>query len=432
MVSVRPPTSGWRRYEISLLCAAATVLCYADRTNIGIAIPAFQPDHAVQGQILSAFFYGYIATQLIGAYVATVFGPKRVLMIGVLTWTIFDLLTVPFATSPVLLWIARVGMGFGEGVVFPCLYNIAASWYPQPERSRLNATVSGGMDLGTIVAMVMSPLLMAQFGYAAIFYTFGSLTSLWILLFLWRGSDSPETDALIESDECDYIVVYRRDETKSPSATELQYTTWPIIAIYVSHFCYNYGWYVLLSWIPQYFRLQLNLELASSGIAAAVPYICGYLGVITWGFLSDWLIGRGLRVLTVRQIMNGIGMVGAAIALYCLRFVASAPAAVALLSMTLFLSRAATSGYWVNMLDVAPRHAGHLMAVSNTISTVPGIFGNIVTGAILEKSGDWNMVFSIVTAILVCGGFFFQLCASDESQEKPKRTLDDKTPLLAK
>ena len=32
------------------------------------------------------------------------------------------------------------------------------------------------------------------------------------------------------------------------------------------------------------------------------------------------------------------------------------------------------SGYLSNMLDLAPRHAGALMGISNTVATLPGVF----------------------------------------------------------
>jgi hypothetical protein len=53
-----------RRYIITALCFIVTTICYADRTNIGIAIPAFVTDKNEQGLVLSAFFYGYLITQV--------------------------------------------------------------------------------------------------------------------------------------------------------------------------------------------------------------------------------------------------------------------------------------------------------------------------------------------------------------------------------
>ncbi|RHY66632.1 hypothetical protein DYB30_013454, partial [Aphanomyces astaci] len=166
-------------------------------TNIGVALPSFEPDHAKQGRILSAFFYGYICTQMLGAHWAFMHGPKRVLLLGVCVWTLFDLLTIPTASTPTLLWLVRAGMGLGEGILFPSLHVVAASWYPVSERSRLMSFVSSGVDLGTILSMSVAPLLLSSFGWPSIFFTFGGLSVLWLLAFVWRGSSNPETDKFI-------------------------------------------------------------------------------------------------------------------------------------------------------------------------------------------------------------------------------------------
>ncbi|OQR93703.1 sialin, partial [Thraustotheca clavata] len=441
-----------RRFEIALLCAVGTLLCYADRTNIGVAIPAFEMDHALQGQVLAAFFYGYICTQYFGAWLASKLGPKNVLLGGVAVWSLFDLLTVFCVNSPVLLWCTRAAMGLGEGILFPCMHNIASGWFPVHERSRLNSFISSGMDLGTILSMFVAPFWMQYYGYQAIFYFFGCLSTLWLVVFFWRGSSRPETDRYINSHEADYIIETRNTAASKEFLTphSSRSTTPPILpwkayfsskalwAIYCSHFTYNYGWYVLLGWTPQYLRLVLHLELEASGVAAAVPYICGYLGILFWGWLSDYLLACDIRLVAVRKFTNNVSFFGSAVCLYLLRYASSTFQAITMLCITLFLSRAAVSGYWINMIDIAPRHAGHVMGISNTMATLPGIIGNILTGEILYRSGDWNLVFEITSIILILGGLVFQLWAQDHDvfantqQFSNEDILDENSPLLSK
>ncbi|KDO33582.1 hypothetical protein SPRG_19213 [Saprolegnia parasitica CBS 223.65] len=408
------PEQTYRRYEMALLCTMGTLLCYADRTNIGIAIPSIEPDHAKQGQILSSFYYGYICTQLLGAHWASIYGPKRVLVAGVVVWTCFDVLTITTASSPAWLRVVRVGMGLGEGILFPTLHTLSASWYPATERSRLMSIVSSGVDLGTIVAMAVSPLLLASLGWRSIFLLFGLLSTSWVLLFLWRGSSKPETDAYITTAEKATILSQRGSLiASSPPPWRRLVLNKHAWAVYAAHFAFNYGWYVLLGWMPQYFREKLHLSLASSGLAAACPYIAGYVGVLFWGMVSDRLLQR-YRVLHVRQTMNAIGLLGAALALYLLRYAASAPSAIAMLCLTLFFARAATLGYWVNMVDIGPSCAGHIMGVSNTIATLPGILGNVLTGYLLgHGAGNWDLVFDIASALLVLGAVVFQVLSTD-------------------
>ncbi|OQR86364.1 sialin-like protein [Achlya hypogyna] len=407
------PLQRYRRYEIALLCTIGTLLCYADRTNIGIALPAFEKDHVKQGQVLSAFYYGYICTQILGAHLAARYGPKRVLLCGVLMWTCFDLLTIATVSAPLWLRIARVGMGLGEGILFPTLHTLSAAWYPAIERSRLMSIVSSGVDLGTILAMGVSPVVLEHLGWRAIFVVFGALSSVWIAVFAWRGSSKPENDSFITLAEKAAILAQRGSVVADSPPWRALVSNRHAWAIYASHFAFNYGWYVLLGWMPQYLQQKVGLTLASSGLAAACPYVAGYVGVLFWGYVSDVLL-RNHRVLTVRKAMNGLGLVGAAVWLFLLRFASSAPVAVAMLSATLFFARAATLGYWVNMVDIGPSCAGHIMGVSNTIATIPGVVGNVLTGFLLGKDArNWDAVFLIACILLVAGAAAFQIGATD-------------------
>ena len=60
------------------LCATAIAICYADRANIADAIIPMSQDmgvgSSVQGLVLSSFFTGYGATQILGGTLADTFG----------------------------------------------------------------------------------------------------------------------------------------------------------------------------------------------------------------------------------------------------------------------------------------------------------------------------------------------------------------------
>ncbi|DAZ98007.1 TPA: hypothetical protein N0F65_005165 [Lagenidium giganteum] len=432
------PPVGRRRYNIAFLCLCVTIICYADRTNIGIALPAFLDSKEQQGQVLSSFFYGYMATQIVGGFCAAKVGAKSVLLTGVIVWTTFDLATIVASRCLACLFLVRAGMGLGEGILFPCMHQISGAWYPLQERSRLVALVSSGSDLGTITALIVSPAILATSGWQRIFVCFGILSFIWVVVYSFLGASDPEHDAFISDEEKRFIVNNRslhgassvRDQMAAPLSPSrsapihknVDHINWHVLltsrpawAIYLAHFCYNYGWYVLLGWIPQYFRQELHVDLGKNGFSAAIPYVCGYLGVMLFGRLGDLLVAKGHRVLHVRQLMNGIGFFASAFFLYSLRFAQSATSAVILLSLTLFCGRASMAGYWVNMIDIGPRHAAHVMGVSNTIATIPGIIGNLITGQILEKTGSWDLVFGIASFILVLGGIIFHCNASDKS-----------------
>jgi MFS family permease len=317
-------------------------------------------------------------------------------------------------------------MGLGEGVLFPSLHQIAGSWYPLQERSYLVALVASGIDLGTILSLVVAPLILNAWGWPWIFGVFGALSLLWVLAFAVWGYSRPEDDPHISGQELDFIqrnrtadhpghVAVDADEDKSAVDWRVLLGSRAAWAVYVAHICTNYSWYVLLGWSPQYCQQVLKIDL--DGGVAAIPYVAGYAGTMLFGRLGDWfVVTYGARELHVRQGMNALSLLGSAFFLYSLRFAQSAGVAVTLMAFALFTSRASNAGFWVNMIDIgAPSHAAHVMGVSNTLATIPGIVGNVVTGKILAATGDWNMVFGVAAAVAVVGAVVFHFNASDES-----------------
>ena len=111
------PDYSWR--WILAMTTAAIFICYADRSNISVAIlemaNEFKWDESFQGTVLSAFFLGYAGTQLIGGTLADRYGGKTVLTAGVLCWSAFTFLTPDAAMlGSGTLISCRVLMGLGE------------------------------------------------------------------------------------------------------------------------------------------------------------------------------------------------------------------------------------------------------------------------------------------------------------------------------
>ena len=69
-------------------------------------------------------------------------------------------------------------------------------------------------------------------------------------------------------------------------------------------------------------------------------------------------------------------------------------------------------------MDVAPRHAGVLLGLSNTLATLPGILCNITTGWILQAMGlpGWTLIFGIACSLELAGTCTYLWLASGEAQ----------------
>ncbi|XP_052186569.1 sodium-dependent phosphate transport protein 1, chloroplastic isoform X2 [Diospyros lotus] len=409
-----------KRWVIVILCFSAFLLCNMDRVNMSIAIlpmsQEFNWNPATVGLIQSSFFWGYLLTQVAGGIWADTVGGKAVLGFGVVWWSIATALT-PFAARvglPFLL-VVRAFMGIGEGVAMPAMNNLLSKWVPVGERSRSLAFVYSGMYLGSVTGLAFSPLLIHKFGWASVFYTFGSLGTVWFAVWLNKAHSSPLEDPQLRSAEKKLIL-----SSSSISKEPVKSIPWrlilskpPVWALIVSHFCHNWGTFILLTWMPTYYNQVLKFNLTESGLFCVLPWLTMAFSANLGGWIADTLVSRGLSVTTVRKIMQSIGFLGPAFFLTQLSHVDSPAMAVLCMSCSQGTDAFSQSGLYSNHQDIAPRYSGVLLGLSNTAGVLAGVFGTAATGYILQH-GSWDDVFKVSVGLYLVGTVVWNLFSTGE------------------
>uniref|UniRef100_A0A2P2M2A7 Uncharacterized protein MANES_02G121100 n=1 Tax=Rhizophora mucronata TaxID=61149 RepID=A0A2P2M2A7_RHIMU len=352
-----------KRWIIVILCFSAFLLCNMDRVNMSIAIlpmsAEFNWNPATVGLIQSSFFWGYLLTQVAGGIWADTVGGKLVLGFGVVWWSIATALT-PVAAKvglPFLL-VVRAFMGIGEGVAMPAMNNILSKWVPVSERSRSLALVYSGMYLGSVTGLAFSPYLIHQFGWPSVFYSFGSLGTVWFAVWLNKAHSSPLEDPQLRPKEKLQIVA------NSASKEHVKTIPWgsilskaPVWALIVSHFCHNWGTFILLTWMPTYYHQVLKFDLMESGLFCVLPWLTMAFSANLGGWIADSLVSRGLSVTTVRKIMQSIGFLGPAFFLTQLSHVDTPAMAVLCMACSQGTDAFSQSGLYSNHQDIAPRYS---------------------------------------------------------------------------
>jgi ACS family sodium-dependent inorganic phosphate cotransporter len=398
-----------RRYTIVALFALGTALCYIDRVNISIAIIPLARDRgyddAAKGLVLSSFFWGYLWLQMVGGWMADRFGGKRVLAAGVAVWSIATFLTPPAASiSFGVLLLTRVFLGAGEAVNFPAVHSIAARWTIESERARaISLHFSGGV-FGTIIALLISPALVIDFGWPSVFYVSGALGIVWLVAWQLKASDGPEDCDGVSPDELAFIKANRPDAPLADSipwrAILREKAVWAIV---IAHLCNNFGFYILLLWLPSYLNHTFGVPMERLGRLTVIPYIAAFLMQNLSGWAADSLHKRGFAVGAVRKSLQAAAFTLGGLPLLWLPAIHTPHAAVALVTISLAGTAIGSGAFAVNHLDVAPRYAGILMGLSNTAATLPGIIGVAAVGFILQTTGSFAAAFYMTTAIYAVG-----------------------------
>ncbi|XP_023754258.1 ascorbate transporter, chloroplastic [Lactuca sativa] len=408
-----------KRWVIVLLCFSAFLLCNMDRVNMSIAIlpmsKEFNWNSATVGLIQSSFFWGYLLTQIVGGIWADKIGGKQVLGFGVIWWSVATVLT-PIAAKiglPFLL-VMRAFMGIGEGVAMPAMNNILSKWIPVSERSRSLALVYSGMYLGSVIGLGISPILIQKFAWPSVFYSFGSLGSVWFAFWLAKAHSSPTDDPELSAEEKKYILggsVSKEPVTEIPWRLILSKA--PVWALIVSHFCHNWGTFILLTWMPTYYNQVLKFNLTESGLLCVLPWLTMAVFANIGGWIADTLVSRGFSITTVRKIMQSIGFLGPAFFLTQLSRVKTPAMAVLCMACSQGSDAFSQSGLYSNHQDIGPRYAGVLLGLSNTAGVLAGVFGTAATGYILQN-GTWDDVFKVAVVLYLIGTLVWNLFSTGE------------------
>ncbi|KAH9701642.1 Sodium-dependent phosphate transport protein 1 [Citrus sinensis] len=305
-------------------------------------------------------------------------------------------------------------MGIGEGVAMPAMNNILSKWVPVAERSRSLALVYSGMYLGSVTGLAFSPFLIHRFGWPSVFYSFGSLGTVWFTVWLSKAHSSPAEDPQLRPAEKKLIV--SSCASKEPVKTipwGLILSKPPVWALIVSHFCHNWGTFILLTWMPTYYNQVLHFNLTESGLFCVLPWLTMAFSANLGGWIADTLVSKGLSVTTVRKIMQSIGFLGPAFFLTQLSHVDSPAMAVLCMACSQGTDAFSQSGLYSNHQDIAPRYSGVLLGLSNTAGVLAGVFGTAATGYILQH-GSWDDVFKVSVGLYLVGTAVWNLFSTGE------------------
>ena len=400
-------TSRWPDwYTVVLLCGAAVFISYIDRTNISVAAIAMQEqfkwDETTKGYVLSSFFVGYLLLMIVSGALANRYGGKIVLGVAVIWWSLFTVLTPPAAMLSLPMLIAsRIALGLGEAAVFPASINMLARWVPVASRSRATAFFSSGLSLGTMVSFPLTGWLVRDFGWPVPFYLFGAVGFVWAAVWFTKvgsGRGIPEESATASRS------IPWRALLSTPAV-------WGII---VAHFCSNWCLYVMLAWLPSYFKTTFGLSLANAGLLSAAPWAAYFVMANVGGWWADRLIRNGRSTTFVRKLMQVSALVGIATCMLLLPLAGSATTGMILMCCAGGTMSLCLSGFAANPFDVAPRYADVVWGLSNTFGTMPGIFGVAVTGWLVDQTGSFNAPLMLTAAVSVVGAIVYLTIGSGE------------------
>lgn len=389
-----------RKGTLLTLLVVAVGINYVDRGTLSVAKPdlaaEFRIDDTRMGFLFSAFFWSYALFQIVAGWFVDRYDVKWVYAIGFLVWSLAT------AAMGVLsgFWVffaLRLMLGIGESVAYPATSRILAANYEEERRGFANALIDAGTKVGPALSTLLGGLVVAHFGWRALFLVVGLGSLVWLIPWL----------ALVPSEKRERVANHRTGSGVPWSALLARREVW---VTSLGMFCLGYAWYFLVSWLPAYLVEERGFSKEEMAIFGSLPFWAVAVTSLCGGWFSDRWIRAGGPPTRVRKTFLVTGFLLCALFMIvavrapdsgdCIGWLTASCAALGFFSSNVWAVTQTLSG---------AEAAGRWTGLQNCIGNLGGVVSPIVTGMIVTRTGSFQLAFTVSAAMLVIGAVLYAL-----------------------
>lgn len=409
------PRIGHQRFFVLALITLVLALSTGDRATLSVAGPGMAREiglnHADLGWLFSAFSWSYFLAQVPSGFLVDRVGAKYSILAGLAGWSLATVLMsgVGYVAFPVVaLFALRFLLGLLEAPVAPASARVIAAWFPSDERGIAGAIFNSAQYVSLALFTPLMGWLAHAFGWAHIFSVMGVIGL--VLALVWAAIYyAPLNHPRVRQTELDYIraggALLELGGAPSAVPPPPPGTTVSVGAllrsrmlqgVFLGQYCIASISTFFISWFPTYLVEARHFSILQAGFVASLPAICGCIGGVSTGFVSDWILRRTGSLSLARKLPITAGLVLTACIILC-NFTASNVLVVTLMSIAFFGKGFGSLG-WTVVADTAPREAiGLTGGIFNACGSVGGIIMPVAIGYILQTS------FSFAGALVFVG-----------------------------
>jgi len=377
---------------VVLLLALAVFINYVDRGNLATAAPLMKDELGLTagqlGVLLSAFFWTYMPGQMVAGWLAEKINPYRALALGLAVWSIATALT-GLAAGFAMFIALRLLLGLGESVAFPCSSKLLAQHLPPHRLGLANGLIALGLSLGPAFGTFTGGMLMAQLGWRQVFILFGVVSMLWLWPWLVAtrrlsaADDGPKVDAAPP-----FRAILARREAWGAG---------------LGHFCCNYGFYFVISWLPLYLVKSRGFSVSQMAELGGLIYLVYAASSLAVGWLSDrWMAAGGSATLVRKTIICSGNVLTALAMLGCM--IGNAPVVIAsLFAAGVSFGFGSPNIFAIGQTLAGPRAAGKWVGFQNCVGNFAGIVAPIITGFVVDSTGEFTWAFAVAGLVSLTG-----------------------------
>jgi MFS transporter, ACS family, tartrate transporter len=316
--------SALRKIYIRLLPLAVLsyFLAYVDRINVSFAALTMRGDlkmsAAAYGFALGTFYWSYFLFEVPSNVVMEKVGARLWIARIMITWGLLACATA-YVVGATSFGVVRFLLGAAEAGFFPGLVLYFTYWFPSYHHARIVSGFLIGLPIAVAAGAPLSTALLGLDGlldlkgWQIMYLAEGIPTLLIGILTLFVLTDRPEQAKFLTQEEKAWLSQRLAAERIAKEAVRTFSVRESLIDPKVLLLSLNYLGIVtaslgMLFFIPQIIKSLGVTSNMAVGWLTMVPYICGGVGLIVWGAISDRMDERRWNLL-IACIVSTLGLV---------------------------------------------------------------------------------------------------------------------------
>jgi sugar phosphate permease len=409
---------GGVRWLVLALIFIVYTAAYADRANIGIALPyikaEFRLSNTETGLIVSLFSWAYAASQIPSAFLVRRLGVRTMVPACMVVASAITA-GIGLAGSAIGFKIGRLALGVVEAPLGVSMMTAINNWFPPREKGTAAGAFLAASKFGPVLVPPIGAMIILSLSWHWVFLLFAIPGLLFAVVWRLLVANDPAQSRFVGPEELAHIrsedgpVGDRAAQRRRPmprldrlirarpvipiSTARGVFRSWNIWGASAGYFFLQGIVGVILGWLPTYLVEVKKFAVLGVGFVSAAPFAGAVIGNILGGWISDRLFDKRRKPTMMITCASTVVM------MYALT---QAPDDAVLLAGLLFVTGVMLSvGYSAYAIYPSRLTAKSVFPLATAASNTGGQLGGavlpLVTGMILDRY-SWDHVFAFLAA----------------------------------